>query len=198
MSEIVFTDKAYCKIVLHAAKYPYCAINGILLAKSSSKSEPLQFEDAIPLFHGTLNLTPMAEIALTQIDQVASNFGLVIGGYYVAHENLKENSFEKAYNRLTDKIAENFPNSCLVVVDNRKLGNQLDNVALRVAQFSDNRYRPVDIQRITLTPSHTLDLCTTLLEKQIHKSLVDFDNHLDNISQDWTNVHINKEINALI
>lgn len=67
MSEITINAKAYCKLILHAAKYPHCAVNGVLLAKVSNKSKELEFVDAIPLFHVGLNLTPMAEIALTQV-----------------------------------------------------------------------------------------------------------------------------------
>lgn len=68
MAEITLSVKAYCKIILHAAKYPHCSINGVLLAKPvSSKHKGLEFLDAVPLFHNSLNLTPMAEIALTQV-----------------------------------------------------------------------------------------------------------------------------------
>lgn len=68
MSEITFSSRAYCKIILHAAKYPHCSINGVLLAKAGSyKNKDIEFVDAIPLFHISLNLTPMAEIALTQV-----------------------------------------------------------------------------------------------------------------------------------
>lgn len=67
MSDITINAKAYCKLILHAAKYPHCTINGILLAKTSNKNKELEFVDAIPLFHIGLNLTPMAEIALTQV-----------------------------------------------------------------------------------------------------------------------------------
>lgn len=59
--------KAYCKIILHTAKYPQYAVNGVLLAKNSSKGKEIEFVDAIPLCHITLNLTPMAEIGLTQV-----------------------------------------------------------------------------------------------------------------------------------
>lgn len=66
MTEISFNARAYCKIILHAAKYPYCSVNGILLAKNSSKTK-LEYVDAVPLFHVALNLTPMAEVALSQV-----------------------------------------------------------------------------------------------------------------------------------
>ena len=31
--EVEFSPRAYCKMVLHAAKYPHCAVNGLLLTK---------------------------------------------------------------------------------------------------------------------------------------------------------------------
>lgn len=67
MSDISFSAKAYCKIILHVAKYSHCSVNGVLLAKHASKSKDIEFVDAIPLFHMALNLTPMAEIALTEV-----------------------------------------------------------------------------------------------------------------------------------
>ncbi|XP_017780339.1 PREDICTED: ER membrane protein complex subunit 8/9 homolog [Nicrophorus vespilloides] len=194
MTDITFSSKAYCKIILHAAKYPYAAVNGVLLAKTPVKGKEIEFVDAVPLFHIALNLTPMAEIALTQIDQVASQAGLTIAGYYTAHENLWDCSFERAQHRIADKIAENCPNACLVVIDNSKLSMQLDNLAIRVAQFSDGKYREVNIQKVSLNTDETLDICSALIESRDFEELVDFDNHLDDVSKDWMNDSLNKKI----
>ena len=65
--------QAYCKMLLHAAKYPHAAVNGLLLApipkdarkpavqeddaeegesqSTAKKTTPLNITDAIPLFH---------------------------------------------------------------------------------------------------------------------------------------------------
>lgn len=72
MAEVKFSARAYCKMMLHAAKYPHCAINGVLLAeeqksKEDKKGRGLFICDAIPLFHHCLHVTPMAEVALTQV-----------------------------------------------------------------------------------------------------------------------------------
>lgn len=50
-----------------------------------------------------------------QIDHLASSQGLVIAGYYLANENFRDVSSETGH-RVADKIAENFPSACLVVV----------------------------------------------------------------------------------
>lgn len=70
MAEVSFSARAYCKILLHAAKYPHCAINGLLLAKQKKRGDvkaELEIEDAIPLFHICLHTAPMSEIALTMV-----------------------------------------------------------------------------------------------------------------------------------
>lgn len=68
MTEYKVQSRAYTKLVFHAAKFPHCAVNGILLAeKESVGKKPLIIADAIPLFHQCLYLSPMAEIALTQV-----------------------------------------------------------------------------------------------------------------------------------
>lgn len=70
---IQLTSQAYCKMLLHAAKYPHCAVNGLLVAektkekKKDGHSDPVLCVDCVPLFHGTLALAPMLEVALTLV-----------------------------------------------------------------------------------------------------------------------------------
>lgn len=78
MPGMKLTTQAYCKMVLHGAKYPHCAVNGLLVAeKQKPRKEHLPLSgpgahhtllvDCIPLFHGTLALAPMLEVALTLV-----------------------------------------------------------------------------------------------------------------------------------
>jgi hypothetical protein len=70
MAEISVSMKAYAKLLLHAAKYPHCAVNGLLLAedtKTSKEKKSIRFVDCIPLFHLSLSLAPMLEAALLQV-----------------------------------------------------------------------------------------------------------------------------------
>ena len=60
---VKITLKAYLKILLHCHKYPYRAINGVLIGKAKQKVAL----DCIPLFHQSLQLSPMIEIALLQV-----------------------------------------------------------------------------------------------------------------------------------
>ncbi|KAI5719914.1 hypothetical protein M8J76_016579 [Diaphorina citri] len=197
MSEISFTDRAYCKMILHAVKYPHCSINGVLLANlKQTKENPkkLTYVDAIPLFHLCLQVTPMIEIALTQISSYAQSNGLVIAGYYLANENIKDVSYDKPYqSRIADKIAEFFPAACLIVLDNRKLTQTMQESALIVAQNSDGKWKPVSKNSVIVDQT-TLSSVSTLIQRNISRHLVDFDNHLDNLSADWTNSELNEII----
>lgn len=56
------------KILLHAAKYPALAINGLLLGTlGKGGGKALQILDAVPLFHGQLHLAMALETALLQV-----------------------------------------------------------------------------------------------------------------------------------
>ncbi|XP_067002432.1 ER membrane protein complex subunit 8/9 homolog [Anabrus simplex] len=202
MADIRISARAYSKIMLHAAKYPHCAINGVLLAediksKDDKKGKRLYIVDAIPLFHLCLQVSPMVEIALTQIDHMASKNGLVIAGYYLGNENIRDLSYEKAGHRIADKIAENFSNACLIVVDNQRLSLNMDNIALCLSQYSEGKWKPKDRSSYCVE-GNSLDTTATLLQQRVQDELVDFDNHLDDISLDWKNLHINKIVDTVM
>ena len=68
--ELEMSTRAYCKMMMHAARYPSYSINGLLLSKSSSMSSGsklIQYLDCIPLFHINTGLAPMVEVALAQV-----------------------------------------------------------------------------------------------------------------------------------
>lgn len=69
---------AALKILLHSAKYPSSAVNGLLLGHAPADAEPaptthgdgpssVHVTDAIPLFHSFLSLAPSLETALFQV-----------------------------------------------------------------------------------------------------------------------------------
>lgn len=91
MADISVSTRAYCKLILHAAKYPHRAVNGVLLAEKNKGKEPksVKFVDAIPLFHLTLGLAPMLEVALTQVSWVVGRAGKSIPGRQACHRPRK-------------------------------------------------------------------------------------------------------------
>ena len=88
MTEVQLSLRAYAKILSHVVQYPYTAVNGVLLARDDEEedTELLDVVDAVPLFHYNLSLTPMLTVALTQIEEYATNRSMKIAGYYHANE----------------------------------------------------------------------------------------------------------------
>ena len=64
--KVCISARAYSKILLHASKYPHKAVCGVLIAKENTDIT-VDVLDAIPLFHLSLGLAPMMEVALTQV-----------------------------------------------------------------------------------------------------------------------------------
>ncbi|XP_058056956.1 ER membrane protein complex subunit 8/9 homolog [Anopheles bellator] len=194
MSEIVFDPRAYCKIMLHAAKYPHLAVNGLLVAETGKLGTIV---DAVPLFHQCLHVSPMAEVALVQVEAKAARRGRQIVGYYVGSDNFLDNRFERAPGiRIADKIAENCADACVAVIDNTAVTINMQYPALRMWQHRDNRWVKarclVDNERVTL------DAVSRLLQRGAAKELNDFDNYLDNTQNDWDNVHLNVDLKQIL
>ncbi|XP_014213034.1 ER membrane protein complex subunit 8/9 homolog [Copidosoma floridanum] len=194
MTDLSFCGRAYAKIILHAAKYPHCAINGLLLGKQ--KGNELQIVDAVPLFHICLHVSPMSEIALTTVEQMANSKGLVIAGYYLANENINDVSIDKPSHRgISEKIAENFNNAVIAVVDNKDMTIGMNVNPLRISQYSDGKWKFKDKSSIKYEGgAGLLEAMYYLMKNEEYRNLVDFDNHLDNISLDWRNLLLNDVI----
>ncbi|GAB1293733.1 ER membrane protein complex subunit 8 [Apodemus speciosus] len=248
MPGVKLTTQAYCKMVLHGAKYPHCAVNGLLVAERQRprKEHPpgagshTLFVDCIPLFHGTLALTPMLEVALTLIDSWCKDNSYVIAGYYQANERVKDARTDKegrlqrsnilwpqdmarsqpdrshasfgcsqleargqlenphpnqVAEKVASRIAEGFSDAALIMVDNAKFTMDCAAPTIHVYEQHENRWRCRD-------PHH--DYCedwpeaqrisASLLDSRAYETLIDFDNHLDDIRSDWTNPEINKAV----
>ncbi|XP_037714874.1 ER membrane protein complex subunit 8/9 homolog [Drosophila subpulchrella] len=199
MCDYKISERAYTKLVFHAAKYPHQAVNGLLLAEKNSKGSLVEIVDAIPLFHQCLHVTPMAEVALMQIDAYAEREGLVIGGYYAAPENFYDNQVDKTpAAKIADKIQENFKNACFAVVDNKLMTLQHDRAAIQVYNCAGDSGTRWSKAKFTLSQaSQTLEGVSLLLKRGAMRDLVDFDNHLDNPENDWTNDFLNQSLNDL-
>nr|CAG4645772.1 EOG090X0C9C [Lynceus sp. MCZ IZ 141354] len=192
-SIIEISNLAYAKLIMHAAKYPHSSVNGLLIGKGSST---LSVTDAVPLFHQNLNLAPMLEAALLHVDNYCRKEGLHIVGYYQANHSFNDSSPDVVAYRIGEKIAEYFSDAVLIMVDNKTLSFELTNSAINVTQYNDGKWKAKDKKSVVLLPgqSQMLQGTTHLLLERVHSCLVDFDNHLDDISQDW----LNRKLNGII
>ena len=201
---IEIMTRAYAKVILHAAKYPHATVNGVLLAKLPSKGQKtgskLVLIDAIPLFHQTEGLSPMLEVGLTQIESRAASIGYGIAGFYHANRHFRDSSVDIFSQRIADRIADLSPfgRTALLSVDNRRLCLNLQNHSLLGQMFIGNsegsgKWKTIAARAI-LVEEIGFDVTSQLLQNRGYKDLVDFDNHLDDVSLDYLNVSLNMEI----
>jgi len=198
--ELEVSTRAYCKMIMHSAKYPSSAINGVLLSKRDSvKAGARTIHDCIPLFHMGHGLAPMVEVALAQVDSQCEESGLVISGFYHAHDNLRDNHVDVFSQKIADKVAENQPGTLLVTIDSKKLSANIESPSLIVQQHSDGKWRTRDKSQVRLEHDEvTLACASALVHKKIYRDLVDFDTHLDDLSMDYLNVELNMEIDSCL
>eukprot|EP01118_Nematostelium_gracile_P002225 TRINITY_DN1245_c0_g1_i1.p1 TRINITY_DN1245_c0_g1~~TRINITY_DN1245_c0_g1_i1.p1 ORF type:complete len:188 (-),score=43.48 TRINITY_DN1245_c0_g1_i1:73-636(-) len=179
------SSQAYCKILLHAHKYPSQPIFGLLLGKESNSS--VQIEDAVPLFHDKV-VGPMLEVGLMQVDLMAERMNLKIVGLYTANEHLFNNLLSPLMLEIGDKIKTYFPSTCILLVDNLKISKEPKESELHL-------YTPEPKKQKEWTKNEklTIDSTTfTTLEKMLNEekqySLFDFDDHLEDPIRDWFNM----------
>jgi len=218
--EVEFEPRAYSKMILHTVKHPHCAVSGLLLASSGrSNTGQIVLTDCIPLFHQSEGLTPMVEVALAQVEARCARGGQYhIAGFYHANRSLKDSSQVDVFcQRIADKIAENCigGRAVLVTIDNRRLSLNLESHSLIVQQWSSSpgvgtvtergnhdtgssgKWRHCASKNVGVL-EETLALTSNLIGRREYKDLVDFDNHLDDLTQDYLNVQMNMVIDQAL
>ncbi|XP_075996373.1 ER membrane protein complex subunit 8 [Genypterus blacodes] len=195
---VILSTQAYCKMLLHAAKYPHCAVNGLLVAekkKDRKRDAPLLCVDCVPLFHGTLALAPMLEAALTLIDTWCKQHHYIISAYYQANEHSKDLRPNQVAEKVAARISENFSEAAIVMVDNSRLSISCFEPIVLIYDHHDNKWRGRDGNYECFEDWHEAQKITSaLLEGRSYEQLIDFDNHLDDLRNDWTNPVINKSV----
>lgn len=67
MAEVRTSTRAYCKMVLHAFKYPHAAVTGLLIADKKREGGVVHIIDVVPLTHQCTSLSVAVEAALCQV-----------------------------------------------------------------------------------------------------------------------------------
>ncbi|XP_057696365.1 ER membrane protein complex subunit 8 [Corythoichthys intestinalis] len=197
---IQLTSQAYCKMLLHAAKYPHSAVNGLLVAEKAKEKkkdyhEPVLCVDCVPLFHGTLALAPMLEVALNLIDTWCKENNYVIAGYYQANERTKDSRPNQVAEKVAARIAECFSEAAIVMVDSGRLKMSCREPIVLIYDHHENKWRSRDVSLDSFEDwGEAQKITSALLEGRSYENLMDFDNHLDDLRNDWTNPVINKSV----
>ena len=115
-------------------------------------------------------MTCLLCLQIQQIDSYCRTAGLVIAGYYHASEavadmrcfsyfkllkihSIYDCNFHFYYSpdsvsqKICEKIAEYFPNACLVLINNRQLAKQMTQSAISVIQYSDGKWKIKDKEK---------------------------------------------------
>ncbi|KAL0481570.1 hypothetical protein AKO1_012299 [Acrasis kona] len=196
-------SSAYQKVVLHACKYPYCDVNGVLIGYEEPENG-LIITDAIPLFHGHLTLLPLLEAALLQIDSLleirnkSSQKLLQIVGYYFANEVMENESISAIHTSIFNKIAKNFPGSTLWRVDNKLLATLSNKSAVVVYNQNEKskrfdkkeqgiNYFFASSQADQVDPIEVFDTLSKKIQKEEFLTLFDFEDHVDDVTKSYEN-----------
>lgn len=169
----------------------------------------VQIEDAMPLFHLQLGLAPMLEIALTQVEEYLSSEGKgwVIVGYYHANERHEDAELGPIARRIAHHIEERCPLACALLVDNQLLQNAVvgkGSATPAVQLFTSDAlkgWRPASSSSgagagsgpsLSLREATAGHLLVEYVSERRHHEVVDFDDHFNDVSQDWVNAELFK------
>ncbi|KAK6947113.1 ER membrane protein complex subunit 8/9 [Dillenia turbinata] len=176
------------------------AVNGILIGRLSAVNDVVEISDSIPLFHSQIGLLPSLEIALMMVEEYFSEKGLSIVGYFHANERFDDVELSNVAKNIGDHIHRYFPQASLLLLDNKKLealskGNDRSPVMQLYSKDSSRSWKLVGAdgssRLTTREPSANIVLLDYISSKK-WEDLVDFDDHLDDISKDWLNPELFK------
>ncbi|CAI0378514.1 unnamed protein product [Linum tenue] len=189
-------QNAYIKLVLHALKHKTSAVNGVLLGRTSPKNESLvQIEDSVPLFHNHLGLLPPLEISLIMIEEYYSARGLGIVGYFHANERFDDTELGNISKNIADHISRYFPQAAVLLLDNKKLealpkGKDRSPVVQLYTKDAYKNWKLVAEDggiHLTFKEPAANTILLDYISSEKWQEVVDFDDHLDDITKDWLN-----------
>lgn len=192
------SQNAYIKLVLHSLKHKTSAVNGVFVG--SSCDDGVQIIDSVPLFHNHLGLLPPLEISLIMIEEYYSARGLGIVGYFHANERSDDVELGNVAKNIGDHIYRYFPQAAILLLDNKKLEalpkgkDRLPVMQLYTRDASKNwklAGSDVGCRLTTKEPAANAVLLDYISSKK-WEDVVDFDDHLDDITKDWLNPELFK------
>ncbi|XP_061337623.1 ER membrane protein complex subunit 8/9 homolog [Gastrolobium bilobum] len=188
-------QNAYIKLVLHSLKHTTSAVNGVLIGRISPSNDTVEIADAVPLFHSHISLLPQLEISLILIEEYYSAKGLNIVGYFHANERSDDYELGGVAKNIGDHICRYFPQAAILLLDNKKLEalkKSKDSRAIMQLYVRDASKNWKSVQsdgnsRFSLREPSANLILLDYISSEKWNDIVDFDDHLDDISKDWLN-----------
>ncbi|KAL9226656.1 hypothetical protein vseg_002443 [Gypsophila vaccaria] len=192
-------QNAYIKLVLHAMKHSTTAVNGVLVGRFDVSKGVVEISESVPLFHSNTGLLPPLEIALMQIEEYYSGQGLSLVGYFHANERSDDNDLSNVAKNIGDHLCRYFPQAGILLLDNKKL-ETLSKVKDRspVMQFyrkDGSKWKLSGKEeggRLVLKEPSANVMLMDYISSNKWQDIVDFDDHLNDISKDWLNAELFK------
>ncbi|KAM1806074.1 hypothetical protein ACFX11_029261 [Malus domestica] len=192
-------QNAYIKLVLHALKHKTSAVNGILLGRVSPHNDVVEITDSVPLFHSHIGLLPQLEISLILIEEHFAAKGVSIVGYFHANERFDDHELGGIAKNVGDHIYRYLPQAAILLLDNRKLEalsktKDRSPVVQLYTKDASRTWKLVgsDGNQLTIKEPSANVVLLDYISTEKWQDVVDFDDHLDDISKDWLNPELFK------
>jgi len=139
------------------------------------------------------------EVALAQVEQHCKRTNQVISGYYQANESLNDNQPDFVAARIAEKLSEINPKILILMVNNEQVDSNLESIPFTYYRVVEGKLKEESVKaRLEPDEYGCLSLVSALIQSKVYEQLVDFDNHMDDISLDyWSNVQVNQHIQQL-
>jgi hypothetical protein len=157
-------ERAYSKIMLHAAKYPEKPVTGFLVTKVQNSGN--NDVEAICVLH-----SPVLSMISVAYEQLSTVYNVV--GMYFGNQNVLDKSIS------VGRLASQIKDCVLVRIDLPSKDSGL--VALT---FNGKDWKETGPVAVGAGARHRL---TDLIQSQAYDKLYDFENHLTNLQLDWIN-----------
>ncbi|GLC40066.1 hypothetical protein PLESTF_000933800 [Pleodorina starrii] len=192
------------KVLAHAAKFPSNSINGVLLGNCTEDGD-VEIHDIVPLCHSTLTLAPALEIGLAQVESYTHITGSgKIVGYYQSDARFGPGDLSPLGRKIADKVSEHQSDAVVLVLDNKRLEQfckaQADNPFELFQRDGSKGWKRAGSgatgdggdasAKLLLKGNDWKKLREeffTMFKQLKHRTLYDFEEHLDDPAKDWLN-----------
>jgi hypothetical protein len=212
MGEYRVSTAAYAKLLLHAGRHAESACVGLLLGEEAAAGV-FSVVDAAPLFHHEAPLAPLAEAACAMADAWSQQRGLTVVGLYYAPADGGSAGLGVFAEKLADKVADNCSRACVLLVDAPQLADE-SKPGVQVRRLHDaiegrlggglirslcvwRQLLLKDVKRGWVRVESRLRLdadaprvASDGLRRGAAVEVADFEDHLDDVKQDWRNPHV--------
>lgn len=200
---------AYAKLMLHAAKYPSCQVTGLLTGRKGGDSTMI-IENCFPLAHTDV-LSPMLEVATNLVNthivdqsrKDSSGATPAIIGLYTGNASANDKTVSHVCQTVGDTIKMiGHERACILQIDGATLGDPKSiglKLLLRTGEVGKGKSHKAkspsggwDAARADKLRLQGAEGSVTRLNEYLAKrweaKVVDFDDHFDNIEEDWLNL----------